>query len=398
MSARSQLIVKNFGPIRDISVEFNRFTFFVGSQGTGKSTIAKLFSMFMWLEKRLIRGMISKKYIEQYSRFRKTYCGYHRLSSYFYDDTEIDFCGQAYRFTFKQGKISITELNIDSADVVKVMYIPAERNFLSSIGNLSGIRTLPESLLTFKDEYESATKSFASGYRLPINGVNFEYDRLNNVSWLVGTDFKVRLTDASSGFQAVLPMLLVSQYLTDLVAIRPTGETALNVQELSKLKEEVSKVIANPLLSTEVREAALAALSARFIYSGFINIVEEPEENLYPDSQKEVLYSLLSLANRQPANQLVITTHSPYLINYLTIAIKAGQLISKGADPEAIRSLVPSTSTVSAEEVSIYELSDGKATLLSMPEGIPSDSNFLNLALRETNNTFENLLDIEDSI
>lgn len=399
MSLTNTLTVNHFGPIKEASVTFSRFVVFVGPQGSGKSTLAKLYSMFMWLEKRLIRGMVSTAHIE--ARFKKTYCGYHRLTSYFNDDSRIEFSGQAYDFVFSDDRLSVSKKADadESCDVAKVMYIPSERNFLSSLGNLSGLKSLPESLNTFKEEYSAASEAYPKGYPLPIGNVTFEYDRLNRISWLRGADYRVRLSDASSGFQAVLPMILVSQYLTDLVASRHEGENnGLSIEERDKLNREVRAVVGNPDLSPEVRAAALAALSSRFVYSGFVNVVEEPEENLYPDSQKSVLYSLLGFANREKGNQLVLTTHSPYIINYMTLAIKAGELIRRGGDRDMVDSVVPVRSCLDSEEVSIYQLSDGIATRLAMPNGLPTDNNFLNQALSETNDLFSSLIDIEDTL
>jgi predicted ATPase len=37
-----QLVVKNFGPIKDATVDFKRVTVFIGPTGGGKSTLAKL--------------------------------------------------------------------------------------------------------------------------------------------------------------------------------------------------------------------------------------------------------------------------------------------------------------------------------------------------------------------
>jgi energy-coupling factor transporter ATP-binding protein EcfA2 len=398
MSPGNKLIVKNFGPIKQADVVFNRFTVFVGPQGSGKSTLAKLYSMFMWLEKRLIRGLESQKDAEKTSRFKNRYCGYHRLTSYFCGATEIEFFGQAYHFIFKDDKFNVIALErMENVDVMKVMYIPSERNLLSSLGNLAGLKSLPPFLQTFKDDYDEASLAYAQEYVLPINGVRFEYDRLNHVSWLLGDDYKVRLSDASSGFQAVLPMLLVSQYLAETVAARHENGN-LSIAERKKLHEEVAKVVNNPDLSQEVREAALSALSARFVYSGFVNVVEELEENLYPDSQRDVLYTLLSLANRESTNQLVLTTHSPYIINYLTLAIKAKSLISDGGDREAIEKIVPISSCLSANDVAIYELTAGRAEQLSMPNGLPSDTNSLNMAMGKADSLFGELLDIEDLI
>ena len=57
-----QLRIKNFGPIKNGFTENNGFmeispvTVICGNQATGKSTIAKLYSTFTWLEKALQRG------------------------------------------------------------------------------------------------------------------------------------------------------------------------------------------------------------------------------------------------------------------------------------------------------------------------------------------------------
>jgi predicted ATPase len=41
-----QLVVKNFGPIKDATVDFKRVTVFIGPTGGGKSTLAKLAMLF----------------------------------------------------------------------------------------------------------------------------------------------------------------------------------------------------------------------------------------------------------------------------------------------------------------------------------------------------------------
>ena len=397
MSFKYTLSINSFGPVKRAEISFNRFTVFVGPQGSGKSTIAKLFSLFLWLEKRLIRGLLTVRHAEQKSHFRNVYCAYHRLSTYFKDETEITFTGKAYTFSYQSGNFSITPLGNNGSSVLKVMYVPAERNFLSSLGNHADIKSMPEALRTFKNEYNEACRKFASGYLLPIGNTGFEYDRLNNIAWLTGREYRVRLTDASSGFQAALPMLIVSEYLTRQVAARHNN-AALSITELDKLKSEVRTIISNPDLLPEVREAALSAISERFAYSGFVNVVEEPEENLYPSSLQDVLFHLLALTNSESGNQLVVTTHSPYLINYITLAIKAGELTSKGADSAEVGKIVPAASVLQPDEVSIYELNDGGVRLLDMPAGLPSDRNLLNNALGDLNDMFNTLLDIEDSL
>ncbi len=92
--------------------------------------------------------------------------------------------------------------------------------------------------------------------------------------------------------------------------------------------------------------------------------------------------------------------HSPYLINYLTLAIKANQIFELSQGNENIKKqlskIIPETSYVKSSDLNIYEIKDnGIASKLKFVRGLPSDNNFLNNLLAETNNVFNDLLDIE---
>lgn len=394
------LKISDFGPIIHSSVEFNKLTIFIGSQGSGKSTIAKLFSLFMWLEKRLLRGLTSPSQIRKNSTFRTKLCAFLGLSSYFKDSSEIFFEGQHYMFSYRDSRITIDrKFATENLDVYKVMYIPSDRNTLTSLGDLEGLKLIPEYLKSFRDEYNIARKEF-SVFNMPFDNIHFEYDKKSEKSWIVGDNYKIKVSDASSGVQAALPLLLVSSYLTRLVTDQNKEGIGhgLNIEEFEKLQKEVKDIINNDKLSSEVKQEALAAVSSKYGYSGFVNIVEEPEQNLYPTSQRDILYDLLRLNNTRNNNKLVITTHSPYIIDYLSLVLKAGEILRKRMANERIKDIVPLDSCMNSYQVNIYQLADGYCKLLEMPSGIPSDSNSLNELLGDTNKTFEELLDIEDSL
>ena len=91
----SRIKIKNFGPLNtstetdDDWIQIRKITVFVGNQGSGKSTIAKLISTCVWIEKVLTRGDFKEKEFTA-SKFRNKYCGYHRISNYFKKElTEI---------------------------------------------------------------------------------------------------------------------------------------------------------------------------------------------------------------------------------------------------------------------------------------------------------------------
>ena len=120
--------------------------------------------------------------------------------------------------------------------------------------------------------------------------------------------------------------------------------------------------------------------------------------------QWKIIQSLLAFNNSLEANKLIITTHSPYLINVLTIAVKAGMLKEKATSNsdvlEQINAVYPIDSSMNPTDIASYELDegDGSISLLKTYQGLPSDDNFLNNMLEEANETFAELLEIQQTL
>ena len=283
--------------------------------------------------------------------------------------------------------------------VPKIEYIPAERNILSASEKPGALKGLPENLLAFLDDYEMA-KGKLKEFNLPLSSrpVSFEYDQLNKISWLNGKNFRIRVSESSSGYQSLLPLCLVSKYLTDLIIEKK--DTQLTNEEKQKLRKEVESIMSKDL-SEEVKDAMLSNLSQKYGYSYFINIVEEVEQNLFPTSQKEILYYLIAQCNRLEGNRLFLTTHSPYIVDYLTLAVKASSIYNASNNKEetanAMNDIVCKDAYVDADKLNIYQITeDGEVRLLPMSGGLPSDSNYLNMSLAQTNDMFNDLLDVEE--
>jgi len=404
--------IKNFGPINigfsdnDGFLEINKFTVFIGNQGSGKSSVTKLISTMSWIEKALYRGEIKESYVTNYNRFVKEYCNYQNLKNYFREDTEITYIGDAYKLEYKSGKFQVSVFNTNNYKVPKIMYVPAERNFLSAVDNPDKLKGLPKSLSTFWEEMQRSLQELSSSISLPVGNARFEYDRSNKIPRIVGPSYRLRLSEASSGFQSFVPLFLVSRNLTlSIDKKRDTSRNELSSAEQRRLKSEIEKIINNNRLSDELKEAALELLSSKYRNDSFLNIVEEIEQNLFPSSQKDILFTLFEYANQYEGNGLILTTHSPYVINFLSLAIQAGTLLQKIKRTNRqellprLNEIVPEKSCVNAERVYIYQLTDdGAINKLPDYEGIPSDQNFLNQFLLEGNHLFDQLLEIEEEL
>lgn len=406
----AKLKVQNVGPIKegfedaDGFIDIRGVTVFIGNQGSGKSTVAKLFSSLCWVEKALVRGDFTDKYVMQYRRFKK-HLEYQNLGNYLNDTSYIEYLGDAYHLTYSHGQFNVTA-NDDRKNFSfpKIMYVPAERNFVSSVDRPDLVKRLPLPLYTFMDEYESAKQALNNIEELPVGNVSFEYKKHSKKSFLVGRDYELELLEASSGFQSLVPLVLVTRYLSEVIKNK-TSETRkeINRDEEEKIRKAVAKAIENKKISEDVLTAVFEQLSAKFRYESFINIVEEPEQNLFPDSQNKILYELLKYKNENANNKLLITTHSPYLINYLTLAVQGKHLIEimqsmeniPGEQLLKLKNIVPETSLIAANDVITYQLSDGKIKLLPSPNGFPSSKNYLNLSIAEGNYLFDQMLAIE---
>ncbi len=414
----SKIKIRNFGPIKEGYkenegwIEIKKVTLFIGNQGSGKSTVAKLFSTFTWIEKALVRKDFDEKWLGFKNRLKNKFLTYHRLENYpIYDEagnetTEIEYVGDAYSISYKNSFLHADKIPESRYSLPQIIYVPAERNFIAYVKSPRELRLSSDSLKEYVTEFEKAKNAMKGSMSLPINNVTIDYDKLNDVVNVRGNSYKVFLTEASSGFQSLVPLYLVSWFLSSSVKKESeVTQEPMSSEEEERFRKLFRDILANSSYTDEQRRLALSELPSRFNKSAFINIVEETEQNLYPESQWKMLESLLTF-NHASGNKLVMTSHSPYLVNYLSIAIQGKELYDKAMDKnkpasiDKLRNILPIESLIDASDVVVYQLDEkkGNLTRLDNPNGIPSDKNLLNMMLREGNRLFDSLLEIEEEL
>lgn len=392
--------IKNFGPIIDTGeLKLSPVSVFCGNQGSGKSTIAKIVSTCSWLEKAVERGEISVRDIIRF--FKKRYFAYHYLENYFKQKTYISYEGERLRIVYDNETVEIFHVGgAEEYIMPQIMYIPAERNFMVAIEHAEKVSNLPPSLVTLQNEYRKALSESKEDYQLPINGFAVHYDRQNKIAWLTDGSFKMRMHEVASGLQSVIPMIVVTDYLTKKV--KQGSSHTISAEENERLQKEVNQILDDETLDENLRRALISRINKRFKNERLLNIIEEPEQNLFPSSQYGALNVLLSSYNQIDGSELLITTHSPYILNALTLAVKADKVKKMALQNEKIlkklNQVVPLNSTLSSDKLSIYQIEEGKVRKLNTYDGIPDDENFLNNFLEESNLLFNQLMDIEDEI
>lgn len=430
------LKIKNFGPIKNGFSQNNGFmdikpvTVICGNQATGKSTFAKLYSSFVWLEKKINSDEASELLQKP---FLKTLLAYHKIDSYLKDETEIIFKGDLCEFWCSNSDIKIFKKKNNEFIRPKIEYIPAERNFCTSIPNASFLKGLAKNNFDFLADYLIAAESLnGKKYKLPLNGYEYRYDVKTNSTYISdkNDEYEIDIVNSSSGLQSLSPMVLTSAYYSQLITNNPLEGTEFSFDQEKRWKEGRNKLVhyhnfsdisyehlssalkkyrdktnETPFSFTNEIDKSIFDCLIRIVNSRFVNIVEEPEQNLYPVSQLEILFYLLECFNNQYyntdkkiENQLLITTHSPYILSYLTLSAKAAELQKNKKIPsDEIEKIVPIKSIVEGKKIAIYETKiDGTIELLEPYYDLPSDENELNQLLAISNEKFSKLLELEE--
>lgn len=427
------LKIKNFGPIgdnRDIgensgffTVQFLPVTVFIGPQGSGKSTVAKLFSTFTWLEKALVRGDVSDDKISN-TRVFKNLCVRQEISEYFCNDTNLIYEGDVYTFEYSEKeqlfKATLKTDILKSYISPKIQYISAARNLLtilykvpsSSLVDREGntieiLSNIPFMVNNLNKEYIHALKKLAKdGFHLPVRQTRVFHE--NHNTFIKTGDKKISMSAASSGIQSITPLLIVSEFLS--IEVRKELFEKLQVISANlkrRIEKELSKINNENMLEQfnlycmggkEILNAnddilQLEKFLKTFIPSCFINIVEEPEQNLFPETQAKVLYELLKCRDTAEHNKLVISTHSPYILTALNNAILANDVFKKSG--KSIDEL-PKNRMVSFENVSAFKFENSGIISITDDETRLIDASQIDGCSTDINEAFDKLKDLND--
>lgn len=128
-----------------------------------------------------------------------------------------------------------------------------------------------------------------------------------------------------------------------------------------------------------------------------MRIIEEPEAHLFPAAQKKIVELLgLVFNNARSPLQLIITTHSPYVLTSLNNLIQAS-IISKNSakSKELVNKIIPKEIIIENSFLNAYAFKEGKAESIIDNETGLIYSEYLDLVSEEIAVQFDQLLDVE---
>lgn len=426
-----KLTIKNIGAIKLVEFEVNRINVFMGPQSSGKSTISKILCHCQWVEKTCF---LNDKQLENYQKqgvFYDSLVEYHKLDGYFHKNASIKYEGEAMTITYthssKKTTIKLNDKMVFSYP--KICYIPSERNFVAGVPNFSKYNEGNNVLLYFAYDWSEAKEDIK---KLDISNLlsrKVSYENINDKDYIFDNGAKLLLTNASSGVQSVLPLYQAIIYMLSNLyrkqrALSPSKEMAkkdfanemimvanriANGENISNFKKHSNLLISmfkmlesydvkviNKLsdlspedLSHNIYEA-VHVMEQLFNYHYTQLFIEEPEQNLFPDTQQEFVYWLLEIMQNDKKHAAIITTHSPYILFALNNCMMGG-LVRDNIPEEEVSDFASHSAWINPKLVSVFELDNGTLRCVQDEDGIIED-NYLNKAYKKNSEEYLELL------
>lgn len=362
-----QLVVKNFGPIKDATVDFKRVTVFIGPTGGGKSTLAKLAAIFRGDNFFGAKLDIRKKQFSNFSLTNfflpdtwfhwageKGYESYEikadltqletlvdadkKIAGQFLSETKDHSRGELVRRVIDKedyaelkktienypgGKKSLPpnilqafkkleDLVVESLQMPQPAYFPSNRAIVPAVeyswaGLLRDDIGLPKDTLEFANDFSLSRKDVSE---LDIPFLNAKYLHRNGQDFIKIPESETlfRLYETASGIQSVTPLLVL-------------------LEHLSRNNEQTQSFI-----------------------------IEEPELNLFPLTQFELVKTLVEkCAQTEGKNDLVLTTHSPYVLTALNLLCYAFRIAQQDeATAKKVAKLIPRHCWIDPEQFAAY--------------------------------------------
>ena len=338
------LVIHNLGPLKEVDVELKRINVIIGSQSSGKSCALKTACYCTWVEKR-IELTQSADFFAKDGNFLKELERFHKLKGYIRPDTFISYesnfmsfsfdnATHSFKFEWKEGRWDYKRS--------KVTYIPAERNLVAAIPNWFQVKFADDNIRDFMADWETARQATTSGLSVLNLGVSYHYDADTKSDKVqVADGVTLDFTNTSSGLQSVIPLYVHLNYLSllkekKIVNTSITGSTEKNslsdiifshfipIYGKSVIKKDIEKnhptilfEIENKSYSIHVSDIKkIQNILFQYLVTDHCDIfLEEPEANLFPPTQSNLVEWLLSLTKGEQPNNLFVATHSPYILN-----------------------------------------------------------------------------------
>lgn len=440
------ITIRNFGGLKDVTIELNSINIFIGKQASGKSVTAKLIYFFRKIFEDIFDGLYEdKKRREIDEDIKKRFKKYFPAEAWSSNDFSIQYkFGDDNQHKWEghvvfdiSGKIITIRSDKKKGDI-KINYLKAfeetekfQKSFIRLIKDNQFIEFIFKEVM---GESSAASQKF----------INSRYSNPGLKAKTVKDSFQEKIGEDIQSFspQTFVPagrsyfsniqssvFLLIARgevidpfviefgefYETNKISASGVNEETNNF--IQKVTEEIlgAKFVLDgkgeylihkdgrkiPLLfcSSGQQESLPLTILIKYLLSNknktFSLYIEEPEAHLFPTAQKkivEIISTAYNLSSKK--SQMVITTHSPYILTSFNNLLQAGHLLENGANKKKLFKIVPEFEVLKPGELNAYAFEDGGVTSLIDKETGLISADMLDQVSEEIAVQFEELLDL----
>lgn len=351
---KESIIIKNFGPLKEVEIDdIKPLTVFIGKSAGGKSIIMKVIVLMRYIYKMVnIRSYLKNAKITR-SPFKL------RFNSLLHDglkgmitaQTEIYYTveinGNKYTLKYTNRGLQ-SDINIPDKDLIffKEAYVSGMRSLIP-IWASKAVSVKGENLgfffhETFND-FNDATDVIKE-QKLEYLNLKMKVRKSGNrpklftIESLQNDAVPIELRYASSGIQTSAPLVAIVHYFA---------------QEFS-FKDAFQRSVLNYLYKQDLLTKFTPGINRNKL-GKYVHIhIEEVELSLAPEDQRAFMSNLVEEVFHKNKKDrklgLMVSTHSPYIINHLNVLLRAGYF-------EKARENYP---FLEKDDIAVYRVNEGK--------------------------------------
>jgi predicted ATPase len=436
---QSKLIVKNFGPLKDIDVELKNVNVFIGPQASGKSALAKLFTIFK----------APRRFLKEYSKdsefggndiyfeaFKDTLEEYN-IASFLKDDSEIEFESELHQLSYRVGIIKYVPKLLKKVEHLEVLSLNLLKNEEGILEEINRLRKKYISLnldlyfntlkLTKVEEFNTYNKRGVKF--ISINELaefiaklkSIEVDLSTNTSLYIPSERNFINIIMKSTLNLIKNNVPIPEHILSFGAelektdVAEIDLTFLNKKLFYKNINGEERIFTDDIHSIKLIEASSGIQTVIPILKPILHrknnsehrsfVIEEPELNLFPVTQYELIKQLEMGRSESYWEDYgtihTYTTHSPYILSALNNLLYAYKVeISFNSEDEDEQKILKSkilkivSANINPRYFTAYQIFNGKAQSIFNEETGLIDDNFIDEASDKIGDDFDALMQL----
>lgn len=419
----AKLTIENFSCINQAELELSELTVIIGPQASGKSILSKLLYFFYSLLREQYQFIEEGKKIEAFkSHIREKFADWFPPSAWGSKKFCINFSAGAYEVRLTRTSYR-NKIN-DEFRITLSHYIESHYQHLTSTYEAAAKKTRTE--ITWESTFEIMEIS-----RKKLEKELGKEFIQNQLFIPAGRSFFTNIGKAVAAFEHTrmldpLTTIFGRNFATARERYGFRGEPQRNKRPILKLTEEILggkiKLERNKeyVETKDGRKIPFSALSSGqqelfpllLMLSSFSDqsrhraqvakrlvYIEEPEAHLFPTAQSSLIMILTELVvSSKDKLDMIITTHSPYILAKLNNLLKAGEIseaYGQKVQPE-VDNVIPQDYWLSPKKFRAYAIIDGAVKSINGEDGL-IDGSYLDDISGDISREFSSLLEIEMS-